>query len=144
MQFDLVLNLFTSFGYFSDKENEETLKEIALVTIPGGYLVIDHINRTRLQRTLVASDRRSGLGFEIRQRRCIIDDRIQKVITVEWESGNQSTYREDVRLYSPLEIEAALHATGFQEVTFLGSYSGETFADESERMIVVARKAHDE
>ena len=141
-QFDLVLNLFTSFGYFSDDENAVTLKEIAQATLPGGCLVIDHINRSFLEETLVESDRRSGPGFELRQRRCIQDDRVQKVVTVEWESGGQSTLREDVRLYSPAEMEPVVRAAGFADVTFLGSYSGEPLRDESERMIVVARKEH--
>ncbi|MBK8201506.1 MAG: class I SAM-dependent methyltransferase [Bdellovibrionales bacterium] len=45
-QYDLVINLFTSFGYFhSDKENEDVLKEMVRCLKPNGKLVINTISR---------------------------------------------------------------------------------------------------
>lgn len=45
-QYDLVINLFTSFGYFhTDKENEDVLKEMVRCLKPNGKLVINTISR---------------------------------------------------------------------------------------------------
>ena len=43
--FDYVLNLFTSFGYFaSRRENEDALRTIAAGLKPGGILILDYLN----------------------------------------------------------------------------------------------------
>ncbi len=48
-QFDCVLNLFSSFGYFStDAENEAVLQEMINALRPGGKLVLNVINRAWL------------------------------------------------------------------------------------------------
>lgn len=45
-KYDLVINLFTSFGYFhTDKENENVLKEMVRCLKPNGKLVINTISR---------------------------------------------------------------------------------------------------
>ncbi len=45
-QFDLVVNLFTSFGYFhTDEENFKVLKSMTNCLVPGGKVVINLIDR---------------------------------------------------------------------------------------------------
>lgn len=139
-KFDLVVNLFTSFGYFSDTENESALCEMARILRPGGLLVMDHINAENLARTLVEEDCRTSGGFRIRQRRRIRDRRVQKEITISGQGNFRSTIREDVRLYYPDEIRNLLRRGGFRTVELLGSFQGSLLNGESERMIVVARK----
>ncbi len=141
--FDLVVNLFTSFGYFSDdRENEKVLREMARVLEPGGRLVIDHINTAALQRTLVREDSRFGNGFHMLQRRRIEDRRVKKDITITWDNGEITTLCEDVRLYTDVEMRGLLMSSGFAEVRFFGSTRGEAFNDDSERMIVIAEKPY--
>ena len=43
--FDLVVNLFTSFGYFTDdSEHLAVIRDVARTLVPGGTLVIDYLN----------------------------------------------------------------------------------------------------
>jgi SAM-dependent methyltransferase len=41
-EFDAVINMFTSFGYFTPRENLATLRRMARALRPGGRLLIDH------------------------------------------------------------------------------------------------------
>ena len=46
-EFDAVLNLYTSFGYFSPRENRDVLRRMARALKPGGWILIDHRDRDR-------------------------------------------------------------------------------------------------
>lgn len=46
-EFDAVLNLYTSFGYFSPRENRDVLRRMARALKPGGRILIDHRDRDR-------------------------------------------------------------------------------------------------
>ena len=52
--FDLVVNLFTSFGYFEDdREHERVLSCVCASMKRGGTLVIDFLNASQVRRDLV-------------------------------------------------------------------------------------------
>ncbi|MGH9420514.1 MAG: class I SAM-dependent methyltransferase, partial [Thermoanaerobaculia bacterium] len=58
--FNLVVNLFTSFGYFADDEsNLHVVQEVARVTAGGGTFVLDFLNTAHLRDTLVPFDERT-------------------------------------------------------------------------------------
>src|SRR4029453_5402858 len=46
-EFDAVLNLYTSFGYCSPRENLDVLRRMAHALKPGGRILIDHRDRDR-------------------------------------------------------------------------------------------------
>jgi SAM-dependent methyltransferase len=139
--FDVVVNLFTSFGYFlDDTENEQALAEMVRVLVSGGRLVMDHINRPFLEKGLVKKDSSIVNGHKIRQTRRIEGDRIVKDIEVDLDGGEQVRLRESVRLYEPEEMEALFRKAGLGNLRFLGSFAGEAFSPESLRMIIVGTK----
>lgn len=138
--FDLALSLFTSFGYFDDAENERTLQAIAYVLAPGGQLVIDHIHPPALAAGLVPEDTRFEAGCRIHQRREIVGSRVRKRITVRRDTGETIELCEDVRLYAPEELARLLQRTGLTDVRFFGSFAGDPLTEETQRMIVVARR----
>jgi SAM-dependent methyltransferase len=41
-EFDAVINMYTSFGYFSPRENQAVLGRLARALRPGGLILIDH------------------------------------------------------------------------------------------------------
>src|SRR5687768_13945737 len=58
-QFDLVINLFTSFGYFeTDEENAEVIQGMSKSLVPGGWLVMDFFNSDWLRHNLISHDER--------------------------------------------------------------------------------------
>ena len=55
--FDLVLSLFTSFGYFEDaRDHSRVIGNIAAALASGGTLVLDYLNSRHVEQRLVASE----------------------------------------------------------------------------------------
>lgn len=139
--FDLVTNLFTSFGYFTEAgENERALAEMVRVLRPGGRLVMDHINRPTLEAGLVARDTVTRKDLTIHQRRRIEGNRVIKEIEVIKEDGETHQWCENVRIFQPSELEALFQAHGLGKVEFYGTFDGKDLAEDSPRMIAVATR----
>jgi SAM-dependent methyltransferase len=139
-EIDVVLNLFTSFGYFADdKENEAALSEMARVLTPGGYVLMDHMNPPSVRRNLGENEKSTG-NVKIRQKRRIENNRIKKDITITENGTEPRILREDVRMYEQEEMKDLLSRAGLGDVTLYGSLAGTDLTSESERMIAVARK----
>lgn len=51
-RFDVVINWFTSFGYFDDAGNQRTLENFRRALRPGGKLLIEQHNRDAVVRRL--------------------------------------------------------------------------------------------
>lgn len=139
--FDLVVNLFTSFGYFEhEQDNVAALAEMARVLRPGGRLVIDHINRPHIERRLIPRDRRVHGDVTIEQRRQIRAGRVEKNIDLTFADGRTQQLLESVRIYTREEMEALLRSVGFTRIRFCGTFSGDPLSEDSPRMIVLAEK----
>jgi len=140
-EFDLELCLFTSFGYFTqDEDNLAALEEMVSVLRTGGTLVIDHINRGLLEQRLVPESRERRRGKDIIQSRRIRGNRVLKNITVKSNGKTEVRLTEDVRLFSPEELMGWLDRAGLAQTRFVGSFAGEEFSSKSERMIAIAVK----
>ena len=143
--FDVVVNLFTSFGYFiEENENWSALREMCRVIRPGGCLVLDHINRDYLEKHLVESDSARGKSHTLEQRRRIRGNRIEKDITVLWDNGSVDTIAETVRLYEPEEIAAHLTEYNMKNIRICGTFDGGPFSEQTSRMIILAEKESSE
>jgi SAM-dependent methyltransferase len=138
--FDLVVNLFTSFGYFEDdRENERVLICVCDALRPGGTLVIDFLNASQVRSGLVPYDERVENGITIEQTRAISpDDRfVEKTIRLR-ERGKE--YIERVRLLTPRDLERMLEVAGFAIVARLGDYAGSPWSAASPRTILFASR----
>lgn len=141
VSFDVVLNLFTSFGYFrEDDENAEALSELASCLLPGGLLVMDLMNAERIRKTLVPESESIQRGRRIVQQRWIRGNRVQKRIEITNSMGDQWAFREDVRLFEPDEIVGLMVSAGLADPVLAGGFDGRPFESESERMLVTARR----
>lgn len=139
--FDLVVNLFTSFGYFDDdSEHARVLSCVREALRPGGTLVIDFLNASQVRRSLVPYDERVASGITIEQRRAITpDDRfVEKTITLR---DRDKEYIERVRLLSASDLEKMLRGAGFEVVKRFGDYGGGGWAEDSPRTILFASRA---
>ncbi len=139
--FDLVVNLFTSFGYFSsDDENRAVLHEVSYVLRSGGIFVLDYLNADQVKKTLVPHDtRRVGGRVVTQDRRISADGRyVEKQISA---TGLDHTVTERVRLFEPDELRGLLHDAGFSVERELGDYSAGPLKAESPRAIFVAKRS---
>jgi len=138
--FDLVVNLFTSFGYFEDdREHARVLSRVCAVTQHGGTFVIDFLNAGQVRRELVPYDERVENGITIEQTRTISqDDRfVEKRIRLR---GRGKEYIERVRLLSDADLERMLSAAGFDVSKRFGDYNGASWSEDSPRTILFASR----
>jgi SAM-dependent methyltransferase len=138
--FDLVVNLFTSFGYFEDDaENERVLVCVGSSLREGGTFVIDFLNASEVRTDLVPYDERVENGITIEQTRTITpDDRfVEKTIRLR-ERGKE--YFERVRLLTAKDLQRMLGAAGFDIVRRIGDYTGAEWSEHSPRTILFARR----
>lgn len=140
-KFDLVLNLFTSIGYFdSDEENFELLRKAYNLLKPGGYFILDYFNRNYLETNLVPSSVESINGLVINQNRSIQGSRVIKEIVIK-NNGETKKYFESVRMFSLDELRTELENTGFKLNSTFGDLDGKPFVLEtSPRVIIIASK----
>ena len=138
--FTLVVSLFTSFGYFvEDAQNEQVLSEVARVSRPGGFLVLDFLNATHTRRTIVPFERRQVGSEWIQQRREISDDGrfVRKTIVM---GTPAKVFKECVRLFEPGDLTAMLGICGFSVTDICGDYAGRPLTGTSPRAIIVAQR----
>ena len=137
--FTLVVNLFTSFGYFrSDVEHGEVVRQVARVLAPGGRFVLDYLNADQVRRSLRrGSEEISDGDAGARVRRRFSEEGRYVVKEIELRAENRS-FQERVRLFSAAELEALLRAGGLAVVERFGDYDGRPFGADAPRAILIA------
>ena len=143
-EFDAVVNLYTSFGYFSPRQNEAVLRRMARALRPGGRLLIDHrdpaydaaLPRRLWYRTgkkrFVLEDRR----FDPRTR---ITDSTQLIVIAgqRWVTQRRVRFQE----FSLPEWRRMLRRAGLRLLRAYSAYDGRRYqAGSTGRLIVVAEK----
>ena len=140
-KFRLIVNLFTSFGYFeTDEENFSFIKRAYSFLENGGFYVLDYLNEKTLRENLVPQSEKSINGGKIVERRKILENRVVKEINV-LAGDEEIKFHESVRLYSKDEILKEAESFGFRLVNLFGDYSGSLFDETvSNRLIAVFQK----
>ncbi|MCX8064820.1 MAG: class I SAM-dependent methyltransferase [Candidatus Hydrogenedentes bacterium] len=142
--FDIVLSLFTSFGYFyTDEENYNHLKNLASVLKCKGYFVLDYFNPNKVKLSKKHSSTKKVNDLIIREVKWLDDknNRINKNVTIEDIKGNiLKSYIETVKIYEFSQIEEMLIKCGIIVQDVYGDYSGSEFTNKSPRLIIIARK----
>lgn len=140
-KFDLVLNLFTSFGYFeSDAENFKLLENAYKFLGKGGWFVLDYFNKSFILSNLIPITVEHIGQKMITQIREVKGDRVEKNINIRC-NGKTSNFLESVRLYSKNDIITQLINIGFEISTILGDFYGNDFDEESSaRLIIFSKK----
>ncbi|WGU97469.1 methyltransferase domain-containing protein [Paenibacillus dendritiformis] len=141
--FDAVVNLFTSFGYFTDNEdNARVFQEIHRVLKPQGRFIVDFLNPSYVRQHLVPHSERVDGGTRIEERRRIENGFVKKAITLtDASGGEQREYEERVRLYELADFRNMMDEAGLVIDQVHGSYDGAAYEEEqSKRMIMVGHR----
>ena len=139
--FDLVINLFTSFGYFDDPEDDfNVLRNIGTSLQPGGCLVMQMAGKEQVAGVFQPSEVHeiAGTGLLV-QRREVYDDwsRIHNQLTV-IRDGVATTLEFHHTIYSARELKDLLASAGFGEVQIYGDLEGSAYGPGAERLVAVA------
>lgn len=140
-EFDLVCNLFTSFGYFeTQSDNLTVLNAIRPSLKPNGILVIDFLNAEKVKAELIAEQTiiKCGISFHIQRK--IEHERIVKTINFT-DCSKDYTYQEKVQLLTLKDFEELFQKSGFKILSVFGDYNLGKFAPKnSERLLLIAQK----
>lgn len=140
-RFQLIINLFTSFGYFeADHENERIIKIVVQHLLDNSYFVIDYFNIVNLEKNLIPISYDKVEDAIIKQERIFERNRIVKKITVNTKKS-EKIYFESVRAYSKSELSKMITANGLKILNIFGDYLGNAFDENnSSRIIIIAQK----
>lgn len=138
--FDLVFNLFTSFGYFEDKYDDLRVLQAVLAALkPGGRFVFDFLHAPYVQETFVPAEEKVMDGVHFAISRHITESWIVKQISV---TDGEHHYRffEQVRHYQPESLIDLLKHAGFEIKRQFGNYQLEPQRSDSPRCIFICQK----
>jgi SAM-dependent methyltransferase len=140
-KFDLILNLFTSFGYFdSDEENEKIFSIASELLNMEGTFVFDFFNPEFIIENLTPHSIDKYENFTIEQFRYIEGGRIVKKIKIISSDGVKE-FNESVKMYDLKWITESLQKKGFRIVNKFGNYDGEGFSSKnSARIFLICKK----
>lgn len=140
--YDLVFNLFTSFGYFNhERENRAVLESVYKGLKPGGRLVIDFFNAECVCATIgsgkIYTETVEGIDFSIQKN---TDDKfVYKCITFT-DKGVDYRFREQVQLLRLSDFKRLMEGL-FELTAIYGDYELNAFDEKaSSRLILIARK----
>lgn len=148
-QFDAVLSLFTSFGYFDDRaDDEKVLEGVARALVPGGRLLLDLPNPEQVRGSLVAADEQVRGHWHLRYERRMDETTVagpyvrKRIVVTDGRTGQvEGDIEERVRLYTPDEVDRALGLAGLEpEGARFGDFDGTPLGPASPRFIRVARR----
>ena len=140
--FAVVVNLFTSFGYFrDDAEHQLVVHQIADVLVPGGRLVLDYLNADQVRQTLRrdSEEVRDG-ATAARVLRRFSEEGRYVVKEIELRAENRS-FQERVRLFTAQELAGLLEEAGLRVAARFGDYDGRPVSADSPRVILVGERA---
>ncbi|HRI86038.1 MAG TPA: class I SAM-dependent methyltransferase [Ignavibacteria bacterium] len=139
--FDLAVNIFTSFGYFdNDEENFRVIKNISSSLKKGGYFVFDFINSAYIKKNIVPLSKNKIGGISVIQKRKIEYGFIIKNIEV-YKGRNVRRFKEILKLYSKKELINCFEKFNFKVKMLFGDYYGSKFSEKnSKRIIIIAQK----
>lgn len=141
--FDIVLNTFSSFGYFQDPSDDARVLFNAYAALKkGGRVLLELVGKETIIRNFTRRDWQEAPDGSL-----LLEDRVVEngwhSLIHRWIYINQATRRDyslRVRLYSAVEITRLLESNGFVNVAIFGTYSRSPYDHNSYRMIVVAEK----
>jgi len=137
-QFDAVFNLFTSFGYFENEEdNLNTIKAIKANLKENGIGVIDFMNVDFVINNLVSNDSKTIEGINFNLKRYVENGYIIKDIS--FKANNKSyNFKESVKAITLDEFEDMFQKANIQLLDIFGDYKLHRFNKQtSERLIMI-------
>ena len=137
-KFDAIFNLFTSFGYFeNDEDNLTTLKAIKESLTEYGFAVIDFMNVAQVLETLVPEETKTVEEIDFHIKRYLKDGHIYKEIDFE-DKGQKFHFTEKVKALTLKDFEELMEEAGIYLLDIFGDYKLKKFhKTDSERLIMI-------
>jgi len=140
--FDAAINLYSSFGYFEDQEDDRRVaRNLCRSLKPGGAFLIDTMSKEVLARKFQPRG-----WHELDDGAVLLKDRRLEdgwgAIRTTWtriHGCDQQSFTFTMRLYAGTELATLLRDAGFAEVTLFGWLDGRPYDHEARRLVALAR-----
>jgi len=142
--FDALLCWGTTFGYFSEEDNELAIRQVHKALKPNGVLLLEVVNRD-----FMIGSQPNQVWFEVDGAVCMEEtdfdygtSRLRVKRRVASHSGQQNDRRYSIRLYALHEIRSLLERNGFRvdEISGREATPGIFFGAHSPKMIIRAER----
>lgn len=140
--YDLILNLYTSFGYFKDPEEDLlVLKNIAQSLRRGGSFVIEMMGKEVIAKDfeeILTTKTEDGLFIQYHE---ILEN--WNRIRNEWtliRGGNIRTSTFEHSLYAASDLIRLCEMAGFTEIQVFGDFDGSPYDHNATLLIITGRK----
>jgi SAM-dependent methyltransferase len=137
-KFDAIFNLFTSFGYFENYEdNLTTLKAMKESLTEHGFAVIDFMNVNQVIANLIPEELKTVDGIDFHIKRYLSEGHIFKEIDFE-DQGHKYHFTEKVKALTLQDFEQMMEEVGIYLLDTFGDYKLKKFHEtDSERLIMI-------
>ncbi|GHO67637.1 methyltransferase type 11 [Ktedonobacter sp. SOSP1-85] len=141
--FDAAINIFTSFGYFEQEEDDLlVLKEIHKALAPGGIFLLETVYQPRVVRAFTPQSMiRYDNGLIVMEEREIdlLKSRNNVRITLLHPNGERIEHRQSIRIYTLTELISLINQAGLQVTGYYGDLDGNALTLDS-RLVIVSQK----
>lgn len=139
--FNYVFNLFTSFGYFENtNENIEVLNSVCENLLPNGILVIDFFNVQKVLDNLVLEETKEIDSIVFKIERFFDGSHINKNIHIR-DKKKMFHFEERVNAFNLQDFEKMASISGLNIIEVFGDYQLNKFEeDHSDRLILLLKK----
>lgn len=141
--FDVVFNLFTSFGYFENRQDDlNVFNAIAKSLKPNGIFVFDFLNADHVKNSMIENDTKTMEGITFHISKKIEKNTIIKNIDFT-DEGNDFHFEERVKLFDKIYFEGLAKDCNLEIVNTFGCYQLRDFdANTSPRLILILKKTN--
>ena len=140
-QYGYIFNLFTSFGYFkNEQDNIKVLENCNNHLKSKGMLIIDFLNAQKVISSInnkLEIKSINNVLFELNK--TIIDNCVIKNIKIT-DGKKTFKFKEKVKLFDLDQFKKMFDKTGFDLVSSYGDYDMRTYSKDSNRLILAVKK----
>ncbi len=140
--FDLILNLYTSFGYFEDPADERcVLNNIHTSLRPGGSFIIEVMGKEILARDfepVLTSQIDDGFFIQVHE----IRENWNRIYN-EWtlvRNGTVRTFPFEHTLFAASDLVRLCEMAGFTDIRVFGDFDGSPYDNTARLLIVTGKK----
>jgi len=139
--FDVVTNLFTSFGYFeNNKDEQKAINAMANNLKKEGILIIDFMNAKKVIANLVLNEQKTINNIQFDITRQVKDGFILKDIRIT-DGKEQQQFQEKVKAITLADYSEFITNAGLKIIDIFGNYKLDNFDEEiSDRLILICKK----
>lgn len=139
--FDIVTNLFTSFGYFeNNKDEQKAINAMANNLKKEGILIIDFMNAKKVIANLVLNEQKTINNIQFDITRQVKDGFIIKDIRIT-DGKEEQQFQEKVKAITLADYSEFITNAGLKIIDIFGNYKLDNFDEKiSDRLILICKK----